>query len=46
MLGRWIKWTKADDGHGYRGNGKLTSEQDKTFKLRTKIKRVEMDRDI
>ena len=45
MLGRWIEETKTDDGHGFRGNGKLTSEQGEICKLRTKVKRVEMDRD-
>ena len=28
MLGRWIKETDSDDGHAFRGNGKLTPEQE------------------
>jgi transposase len=28
MLGRWIKETDNDNGHAFRGNGKLTPEQE------------------
>ena len=28
MLGRWIKEAENDDGHAFRGNGKLTPEQE------------------
>jgi transposase len=27
MLGRWIKEANNEDGHAFRGNGKLTPEQ-------------------
>ncbi len=28
VLGRWIKEAENDDGHAFRGSGKLTPEQD------------------
>lgn len=28
VLGRWIKEAENDDGHAFRGNGKLTPEQE------------------
>ena len=34
VLGRWIKEHKEDDGNAFRGNGKLTPEQDEIRKLR------------
>ena len=46
MLGRWIKEQQADDGQAFRGNGKLTPEQDEIRKLKTQVKRLEMEKDI
>jgi len=47
MLGRWIKEHKqSDDGQAFRGNGKLTPEQAEIKKLRQKVKRLEMEKEI
>ncbi len=46
MLGRWIKEQQADDGQAFRGNGKLTPEQDEIRTLKTQVKRLEMEKDI
>ena len=47
MLGRWVKEHKqSDEGQAFRGNGKLTPEQAEIKKLRQKVKRLEMEKDI
>lgn len=46
MLGRWIKEAENDDGHAFRGNGKLTPEQEEIRKLREENKRLKMEREI
>jgi transposase len=46
MLGRWIKETDSDDGQAFRGNGKLTPDQEEIRKLKTQVKRLEMEKDI
>ena len=46
MLGRWIKEHQTEDGQAFRGNGKLTPEQEEIRKLKAQIKRLEMERDI
>jgi transposase len=46
VLGRWIKEAENDDGHAFRGNGKLTPEQDEIRKLKSQVKRLEMEREI
>ena len=46
MLGRWVKEHKAKDGQAFRGNGKLTPEQEEIRKLKAQVKRLEMERDI
>ena len=46
MLGRWIKEHQDDDGHAFRGNGKLTEEQAELRELRAKVKRLEMEKEI
>jgi transposase len=46
MLGRWIKEKESDDGQAFRGNGKLTPEQEEIRKLKTQVKRLEMEKDI
>ena len=45
-LGRWIKEAENDDGHAFRGNGKLTPDQDEICKLKAQVKRLEMEREI
>jgi transposase len=46
MLGRWIREHQSDDGYAFRGNGKLTPEQEEIRKLKAKVKRLEMEKDI
>ena len=46
MLGRWIKESRDEDGQAFRGNGKLTPEQEEIKKLRAQIKQLEMEREI
>lgn len=47
MLGRWVKEHQAsEDGQAFRGNGKLTQEQEEIRRLKKEVKRLEMERDI
>jgi transposase len=47
MLGRWVKEHKqSDDGQAFRGNGKLSPEQEEIKKLKLQVKRLEMEKDI
>jgi transposase len=46
MLGRWVKEHQSEDGQAFRGNGKLTPEQEENRKLKAQVKRLEMERDI
>lgn len=46
MLGRWVKEQHSDDGQAFRGNGKLTPEQDEIRKLKTQVKHLEMEKEI
>ena len=46
MLGRWIKEEENEDGQAFRGNGKLTPDQEEIRKLKAQVKRLEMERDI
>ena len=46
MLGRWVKEQQADDGQAFRGNGKLTPDQEEIRKLKTRVKRLDMEKDI
>ena len=46
MLGRWVKEHQADDGQAFRGNGKLTPEQEELRNLRAQVKRLQMEKDI
>ena len=46
MLGRWIKEAESDDGQSFRGNGKLTEEQEQIRALQKRVKRLEMEKDI
>ena len=46
VIGRWIKEHQEDDGHAFRGNGKLTPEQEEIRKLKNQVKRLEMEKDI
>ncbi|GJL72479.1 MAG: transposase [Nitrosomonas sp.] len=47
MLGRWIKEHQADDnGQSFRGNGKLTPEQEEIRRLKAEIKHLKLERQI
>ena len=46
MLGRWVKEHQAGEGQAFRGNGKLTLEQEEIKRLKSLVKRLEMERDI
>ena len=46
ILGRWIKEHEKDDGHAFRGNGKLTPEQLELRQLREEVKRLNMEKEI
>jgi transposase len=46
VLGRWVKEADSDDGHAFRGNGKLTPEQEEIRSLKSQVKRLQMERDI
>ena len=46
MLGRWVKEQQSDDGHAFRGNGKLTPEQAEIRQLREENRRLKMEKDI
>ncbi len=46
MLGRWIKEAKNEDGQAFRGNGKLTPDQEEIKKLKEENRRLQMERDI
>jgi transposase len=46
MLGRWIKEADNEDGHAFRGNGKLTPEQAEIRNLKAQVKRLEVEREI
>lgn len=46
VIGRWIKEHQADDGQAFRGNGKLTPEQEEIRKLKAKVKSLEMEKEI
>lgn len=47
MHGRWIKesWP-GENGHAFRGNGKLTPEQEETRSLKLQIKQLKLERQI
>jgi len=46
VLGRWIKEEENEDGQAFRGNGKLTPDQDEIRKLKSQVKLLEMEREI
>jgi len=46
MLCRWVQEEKAGDGHAFRGNGKLTPDQEEIRRLKAENKRLKMEKDI
>ena len=45
-LSRWVKEYQEKDKHAFVGKGNLTCEQAENRKLKARIKRLEMERDI
>jgi transposase len=46
MLSRWVKEHQVGEGQAFRGNGKMTPEQEEIKRLKSHVKRLEMERDI
>ncbi|SCZ84861.1 transposase [Nitrosomonas mobilis] len=47
MLGRWVRENQADtSGQAFRGNGKLTPEQEEIRRLRIENKQLKLGRQI
>ncbi|RDH83491.1 MAG: IS3 family transposase, partial [endosymbiont of Lamellibrachia luymesi] len=46
MLGRWVKELQSDDDQAFRGNGKLTPEQEESRRLKAQVKRLQMEKEI
>ncbi len=47
MLGRWVRESQADtNGQAFRGNGKLTLEQEEIRSLKSQIKQLKLERQI
>jgi transposase len=47
MLGRWIKENQLDsNGQAFRGNGKLTPEQEEIRRLKIENKQLKLERQI
>jgi transposase len=47
MLGRWIREHQADDdGQSFRGNGKLTPEQEEIRRLKVENKQLKLEKQI
>jgi len=46
MLGRWVKEHQADDDRAFRGNGKLTPEQEQLRALKARVRHLEMERGV
>ncbi|MCP3881826.1 MAG: IS3 family transposase [Sulfitobacter sp.] len=46
MLGRWVKEFQEDQSEAFRGNGKLTAEQEELRRLREENRRLKMEREI
>ena len=46
MLGRWIREFQSDEREAFRGNGKLTGEQEELRRLREENRRLKTEREI
>lgn len=45
-LARWIREHRVDDSQPFRGNGKLTPEQEGIRKLKSQVKQLELEKRI
>ena len=46
MLGRWVSEQKESGDQSFRGNGKLTPEQEENRRLKLQVKQLLMEREI
>ena len=46
MLGRWVQELQADEAEAFRGNGKLTAEQQELRRLREENRRLKLEREV
>ena len=46
MLGRWVLEQQTDGGQAFRGNGKLTPEQEEIRQLKSQVKNLTMEKEI
>jgi len=46
LIRRWMREQASDDGQAFRGNGKLTPEQEEIRQLKARLKCLEMEKDI
>ena len=46
MLGRWVAEHRDGDGQAFRGNGKLTLEQEEIRRLDLQVKTLKMEEEI
>lgn len=46
ILGRWVREFENKDSGAFRGNGKLSPEQQEIRDLKFKVKRLEMEKEI
>ena len=46
MLGRWVKEEETGDGRAFRGNGKLTPEQEEIRTLKSQVNRLRLEKEI
>ncbi len=46
MLSRWVKEFEADENEAFRGNGKLTAEQEELRQLRAENKQLKLEREL
>ncbi len=47
MLGRWVRESRADNnGQAFRGNGKLTPDQEEIWRLKMENKQLKLERQI
>ena len=46
MVCRWVQEDQAGDGQAFRGNGKLTPDQEEIRRLKSENKRLQMEKEI
>ena len=46
MLCRWVNEDQTGDAQSFRGNGKLTPDQEENRRLKAEIKRLRMEKEI